>query len=421
MFKKTVLPNGLRIVTAPQSSTRAATVFVLVGTGSKYETKEINGISHFLEHMFFKGTKKRPSPMEVTEVLDTVGGMSNAFTSDEWTGYYAKVDAGHLDLALELISDIFLNSLLPAKEVQKEKGVIVEEINLYRDNPSMHIDDLWKELLYGDQPAGWNIVGTKESVASIMRADLLTYMKNQYVASNTVVCVAGNIDPEKTLKKIKDLFKSIPEADFKQKPKIAEIQQSPQVLLEHRPVDQTQIALGVRAFNLSDERRYAQDLLATSLGGMMSSRLFNEVREKLGLAYSIYSDSETNTDTGWLVSVAGVRNDRVEKAITTILKEYEKMKRVLVSPGELDKIKEHEIGRHILQVESSDARAQFYAMQELLEKKISTPEELYAKIRSVEAEDIRQIARAIFKPENLNLVVLGPFKDKKPFERLLNK
>ena len=209
MFKKTVLNNGLRIITVPQKSTQAVTVLVLVGTGSKYEKKETNGISHFLEHMFFKGTKKRPTTVAIAETLDRVGGIYNAFTGEEYTGYFAKVDSSHLDMALDWVSDVYFNSLLPEKEIEREKGVIIQEINMYKDHPMSYVGILWSKLLYGDQPAGWPISGTKESVSKIYRQDLISYMKKQYVASNTIVCVSGNIEIQKTLGKIKRYFSKI--------------------------------------------------------------------------------------------------------------------------------------------------------------------------------------------------------------------
>src|SRR3989338_11365631 len=217
MFKKITLKNGLRIITMPQKSTQAVTVLVLVGTGSKYEKKKINGISHFLEHMFFKGTKNRPDKLEIAETLDKIGGIYNAFTGEDYTGYFAKVAASKLDVALDWVSDIFLNSLLPEKEMEKEKGVITEEINMIYDNPMAHVGVLWSKLLYGDQPAGWGIAGTKESVGQMTRQKLLDYMESQYVASNTIVCVAGKISNGTVVNKIKKHFSGIRQTPFKTK------------------------------------------------------------------------------------------------------------------------------------------------------------------------------------------------------------
>lgn len=393
---------------------------ILVGTGSKYETKDIMGISHFLEHMFFKGTKKRPTPIKVTEVIDRVGGICNAFTSQDYTGYWAKVDASHFDLALDWVSDIFLNSLLSPKEIEKEKGVVIEEINMYRDTPMRHIEEMWPALLYGDQPAGWDIAGTKESVHSLTRADFLGYMQRQYVVSNTIVCVAGNIDGDKVARKVEQSFRGISDSPFQKRSKVVEHQTAPAVALEFRKTDQTHIAIGSRAWNLFHPQRFTQEVLANILGGMMSSRLFVEVREKLGLAYRISTQSETNPDTGWVVTIAGLKNEFVEKAIKVILKEYKRIAEVKVGPRELNKAKDHLIGEMTLRLESSDEKASFYGFQEILEKRILTPEKVYAKIKEVTAEDVSLLAKEIFRPERLNLAVLGPFQEKTRFEQLLS-
>lgn len=419
MAKKTTLKNGLRVITIPQRSTKSATVLVLVGTGSKYETKRINGISHFLEHMFFKGTKKYPTPVELQELIDSVGGVNNAFTSEEFTGYFAKIYARHTDLALQWVADIFQNSLLPAKEIKKEKGVVIEEINMYKDTPMRHAAELWPTLLYGNQPAGWNVAGTKKSVSGLTRKDLTEYMDKQYVAANTIVCVAGNIDEDAIIAQATKLFGGLRKTEAQQKLAVRERQDTPKMLLEYRKTDQTHIALGVRGFNLFTEERYSQDLIAALLGGMMSSRLFVAIREKLGGAYYIFTESEQNTDTGSLVTQAGARNTHVEQVIAAIVREYKKLRTTPISEKELNKAKEHEIGTNALRLEATDVQAEFYGMQELLENRMLTPEEEYAKIRAVTTQDVQRVAKEIFRPENLNLVLVGPYKNKAKLEKLL--
>ena len=418
MFKKITLKNGLRIITMPQKSTQAVTVLVLVGTGSKYEKKDINGISHFLEHMFFKGTKNRPDKLEIAETLDKIGGIYNAFTGEDYTGYFAKVAASQLDVALDWVSDIFLNSLLPEKEMEKEKGVITEEINMIYDNPMAHVGVLWSKLLYGDQPAGWDIAGTKESVSRMTRQKLSDYMGSQYVASNTIVCVAGQIKKD-TEDKIKKYFSGSKDGSFAPKAKVVERQTQPECLLHFKETDQTHLCFGARAYNLFHPQRYAQDILGVILGGMMSSRLFMEVRDKLGLAYYIRTEAEANPDTGYLVTQAGVDNKNAEKAVAVILKEYKKISQERVSPKELKKVKDFTKGKMTLLLESSDAVASFCGIQALLEKDILTPEEIYAKINKVSAADVLKAAKDIFRPENLNLALVGPFKDKELFEKII--
>ncbi|MDI6591770.1 MAG: pitrilysin family protein [Patescibacteria group bacterium] len=419
MFKKTTLKNGLRIITVPQKGTQAVTVLVLVGTGSKYENKETNGISHFLEHMYFKGTKKRPTSLAVAETLDKVGGIYNAFTGEDYTGYFAKVAFPHFDLALDWVSDIYLNSLLPEKEIEKEKGVIIEEINMLYDTPTSYIEILWNKLLYGDQPAGWPITGTKENIARITRKDLFKYMKSQYAASNTIICVVGKIKESEVISKVKKCFSKIETKKSKEKSPVIEKQTKPNCLLHFRQTDQTHLALGVRAFNLFHSQRYTQELLGIILGGMMSARLFMEVRGKLGMAYYIHTDVSSDPDTGSLVTLAGVDNEKVDKAISTILKEYKKITEKKVPKDELKKAKNYTKGKMALILETSDALSSFYGLQELLEKKILTPEEIYKRIDQVTQSDILKVAKEIFQPKKLNLVLIGPFKNKEKFQKLL--
>jgi len=419
MFKKTTLKNGLRIITIPKKNTQSLTVLVLVGTGSKYERKETNGISHFLEHMYFKGTKKRPSATAIAETLDKVGGIYNAFTSEEYTGYFAKVAAQHFELALGWVSDIFLNSLLPEKEIEKEKGVIIEEINMIYDNPMSYVQTLWPKLLYGDQPAGWDVAGTKETVSKMTREKLIDYTEKQYVASNTIVSIAGNFNEPLAIKKVKEFFSKIKTTKPIKKPRVIEQQQKPNLLLHFRETDQTHLCLGVRAFDLFHPKRYVQDLLSVILGGMMSSRLFEKIRAELGIAYYINTNSEENPDTGFLFTQTGIDNKNVEKGILTILKEYKKISQEKVPVSELKKAKDYLKGKTTLLLESSDAQASFYTGQELLEKKILTPEEIFKKIDQVSQDDILKVAKDIFQPQKLNLALIGPFKDKKTFEKLL--
>ena len=398
----------------------SVTSLILVGTGSKYETKDINGISHFLEHMFFKGTEKRPDKLTIAETLDKVGGIYNAFTREECTGYFAKVASSQFDLALDWVSDIYLKSILPGKEIEIEKGVITEEINMFYDNPMAYVGLLWNKLLYGDQPAGWDIAGTKVSVNAMNRPKLLNYMRNQYVASNTIVCVAGNINNSQAISQIKKKFNQIKTTPPIKKAQVVEKQTQPECLVHFKQTDQTHLCLGVRGYNIFHPKRYVQDILGIILGGMMSSRLFIEIREKLGLAYYIKTDVDSNPDTGFLVTQAGIDNNNVVKAVLTILKEYKKISQKALAQSELKKAKDYIKGKMTLVLEPSDALASFYGAQELLERTTLTPKEIYAKIDQVSSQDILQVAQDIFQPKNLNLALIGPFKDNQKFQRLLN-
>jgi len=390
----------------------SVTVLILVGTGSKYETKDINGISHFLEHMFFKGTKKRPTTLKISETLDSVGGEYNAFTSKEITGFWAKVDKRHFNVALDWISDIFLNSKFDNKEIEREKGVIIEEVNMYLDTPTAYLGDLWEKLLYGNQPAGWMTIGEKQNILGFNREKVLNYYKDHYSPSNVIVCMAGAVETEDVEKNIKKYFGNVKQADIKQKIKVKEEQSEPKLLVHYKKTDQTHFCLGVRTYDLFDERKYALALLSIILGGNMSSRLFIKVRERNGLAYSIHTSADSSTDTGYLVTQAGIDHKNLEKAIELILEEYRDLKNKTIAEKELQKAKDYLKGTMSLSLDSSDSQASFYSVQELLEKNILTPEEKFQKIDKVSINDIKIIAEDIFSTENLNLAVIGPVEEK---------
>jgi len=420
MIKKETLNNGLRIITVPIRGSKTVTVLALVGVGSKYEKKTINGISHYLEHMFFKGTTKRPTPKLIAETLDKIGGSYNAFTGDEYTGYYAKVSLNHLDTALDWISDIFLNSTISQKEMIKEKGVIIEEINMIKDHPMSYVQRLWTDVLYGDQPAGWDIAGTKETIMSIKRKDLIDYMKKSYVASNTIICVAGDVDSKEINKKVKNYFSNISSKTAMDKKKTIENQKNPQLIIEKRKTDQTHLCLGVRAYDLYHPHRYTLQIIETILGKMMSSRMFIKIREELGLAYYIRTEVDAASDTGFLVTQAGVDSSKVKDAILAILNEYKKIATQKVSSDELMKVKENIKGKMLISLESSDSQAFFYGAQELLEKRIMTPYEILKKIDAVTSDDVINVAQDIFKPEKLNLSLIGPIEKESEIKKILN-
>jgi len=410
--QKIILKNDLRIIKVPLKSTKAVSVLVLVGSGSKYERKEINGISHFLEHMFFKGTSKRPDTLSITETLDKIGGNYGAFTSSESTGFWAKSESSHLELLFDWVSDILLNSQFRTKDIERERGVIVEEINMYLDTPISYVGRLWEKLLYGDQPAGRPILGEKENILKMNRKNFLDYFKKHYSTKNTVICVAGNIKENNIEKKIEKFFSSLNENPPLEKKQVKEKQSEPRSLVHFKKTDQTHLCLGVRGYDLFHSQRYAQKLLSVILGGSMSSRLFISVREKMGLAYYVQTSSDFYTDTGYLVTQAGVDNKKAEKTIELILKEYRKIKKEGVKKEELQKAKDYLKGKTVLSLESSDVQASFYGEQELLKGEILTPEEKFSKIDEVSVNDIKKLANDIFQPSKLNLAVIGPFKKK---------
>jgi len=412
-FSKKVLKNGLRVVTIPMKDNPTVTVLVLVETGSKYETKNINGISHFLEHMCFKGTIKRPKAIDISKELDALGSQYNAFTGQEYTGYYAKSDAKHFTKIFDVVSDVYLNSTFPEIEMQKEKGVIIEEINMYEDMPNRHVQDLMMKLLYGDIPAGWNIAGEKKNILKMKRDDFVKYKKEQYVPKATLLVVAGKVTEKEVLKEAEKVFGNIKNTKKSGKVKVKETQNKPKVLVKFKETDQTHFVLAVRTFDLFHKNNIVLSVLGGVLGGGMSSRLFQKLREEMGVGYYVRAYNDTFTDHGFFQISAGVDNKRIDEVLEAVLEECRILKNEKVGEEELNKVKECLIGNMKLGLESSDDIANFYGGQELLKREIKNAEEKAKEIRSVTAGQIQAMAREIFQNNKLNLALIGPFKDKK--------
>lgn len=420
-YHKKVLQNGLRILTVPMPSFESATVLVMVSAGSRYETKDNSGISHFLEHMAFKGTSKRPSALSISTLIDGIGGEFNAFTGKETTGYYIKSSANHIELSLDVLSDMLQQSLFDPSEIDKERGVILEEINLYEDTPARKIGDVYERLLYGDTPMGWDIAGDKAVIRKIQRDDFLAYMGSLYSASNLSVVVAGGIDSQKTNTLVEKYFGQMNVFAKKHHESIVETQTEPNVFVKHKKTEQVHIALGVRTVPINHKDRYALSILASILGGGMSSRLFHEVREKRGLGYYVRTSSEHYQDCGSLVSTAGIDPKRVDDAILVILDEYHKIARGKshVADEELKKAKEYLKGHLILDMEDSRSVAGFYASQELLEDTIDNLDDVLLQIDKITKDNIMQVAKRYLRPQSLNLAVIGDFEDGEKFRKLL--
>ncbi len=410
-FNKTVLKNGLRIITVPMKDNPAVTVFVMVEAGSKYEQKENNGISHFLEHMVFKGTPRRPKAIDISRELDSIGAEYNAFTGQEFTGYYAKADARHLDICLDVVSDMYLNPLFEESEIQKEKGVIVEEIRMYQDIPQRHVQDLFMNTLYGDQPAGWNIAGTEANVKGFSRQDFINYRAKHYVAQATLVVVSGSFDEAVTISKIESLFSGMAVSTKEGKPTVVEAQNTPTIRTQFKETDQTHMILGVRSFPILDPRNPSLQVLSAVFGGGMSSRLFQKLRDEMGVGYYVSADNDPSTDHGVFAVSTGVDNARVEEVIKAIIGEFKKLLSEPVGDAELRKAKDHLMGRMMLSLETSDAQAQFSAHQEIMKHAIKSPEQIAAEIEKITAADIQTVAKTIFTDKNLNLAIIGRFKD----------
>lgn len=419
-YKKTTLSNGLRIITAPMKNTETVTVVVMVGVGSRYENEKEAGISHFLEHMFFKGTEKRPNTLAIAEELDSIGGEYNAFTSKDKTGYYAKVDAKHFKTALDVVSDIFLNSKLEKEEVEREKGTIIQELNMYEDTPVRSIGDIFENLLYDGNYLGREIVGYKNTIKSFKREDFVDYKSKFYVANDTVMCVAGSFDEKKVIKEIAGYFSQMEKGQKPHFEKIREKQTKPELKIKWKETDQTHFILGNRAFDHNHKDRFALSLLSIILGGSMSSRLFTEVRERRGLAYRISTGVEAYEDCGYIATQAGVDHGKLELTIKTILEEYKKISEKKIDSKELQKAKDFIKGKSIMDFESSDEVAMFFIDQEVSKKKILTLKEIFEKIDKVTENDILRVAKSVFQKRKLNLAVIGPHKNEKKIAKLLN-
>ncbi len=418
-YKRKVLANGMRVITIHMKDTPTVTVLAMVEAGSKYEPKDINGISHFLEHMVFKGTAKRPSALSISKELDSIGSQYNAFTSEEYTGYYAKSAPKHVGALLDVVSDIYLNPAFDEKEMQKEKGVIIEEINMYKDLPHRHVQEIFMELMYGDQPAGWTITGPRENISKMKREDFVSYRGKHYVAEATTVIVAGNFDQKNVEKLIAEKFGPISNAKKHKKVKTADTQTEPKILLDVRKTDQAHLVLGVRGFKAGSKENPTVRMLNAVLGAGMSSRLFQKLREEMGVGYYVRSSYDTYTDHGIFSVSIGADVTRVEEVVKAIIVELKRFTTELVSKEELLKTQEYIIGMMLLGLESSDSIAEFYGYQEIMRQPLKMPNDLIKEIRKVTPEDICKMAKRIFITKNLNLAMIGPAVDEKKLKDLL--
>lgn len=420
-FKKQTLKNGLRIITVPMKDTPTATVLVLVEAGSKYETKDINGLSHFLEHMCFKGTVNRPKASDISHELDSLGAQYNAFTSQEFTGYYAKAQAKKLPQLINIIADMYVNPIFDEKEIEKEKGVIIEEINMYEDMPQRHVHEIFSYLLYGDQPAGWDIAGPRENIRAMTRDHFVQYRDKHYVSKGTIVVVAGKIDEKKVRKLVMDAFSKISTTKKHDKVAVKEKQTEPAIAIKEKKTDQMHLVLGVRSYDVNDKRLPALRVLATALGGGMSSRLFYRMRDQMGVCYYVRAGSDEYTDHGVFSISAGVDKNRLVESVQAILEECRKFINEPLLDAELRKTKDYITGNLYLGLESSDSIAEYAGMQEVMRREVKKPVDAAAKIEKVTAKEVQKIAQDLFQDKHLNFAVIGDVKeeDKKKVKEIL--
>jgi predicted Zn-dependent peptidase len=400
--------------------TQTVTVVAMVGVGSRYESEKEAGLSHFIEHMFFKGTEKRPTALSISEELDAIGGEFNAFTSKDSTGYYVKVDAKHIDTALDVVSDMYLNSKIEEVEVDKERGTIIQELHMYEDMPMRSVGDVFESLLYPGTFLGRDIIGYKKTIENFKRKDFLAYIKKFYLSGDTVICVAGKFDEKKIVDQIKKYFHEMLDGKKPQIKKVKEVQKVPAVKIKFKKTDQTQLIVGVRAYDLYSEKRFALSLLSIILGGNMSSRLFIEVRERRGLAYYVRTNTESFEECGYLATQAGVEHKNLVLALETILAEYKKIAVERVSEKELQKAKDYIKGKMVMGMEASDEVAMFFVGQELARKEILKREDIFKRIDSVTTGNILSVAKEIFQNKRLNLAIIGPHKNSEKLQRMLS-
>ncbi|MDP2642121.1 MAG: pitrilysin family protein [bacterium] len=419
-YKKTTLPNGLRVITVPTRGNPSVMALVVVETGSNYETKEQNGLSHFLEHMCFKGTTKRPKASLIAKELDALGAQNNAFTSNELTGYYAKAAKRHFSKLFEIISDLYLNPTLPAEDLEKERGVILEEISMYEDLPQRKVWDVLSSLMHGDTPAGRPIIGPRNNIKRFKRKDFVDYRSKHYIASKTIVVVAGDVSERTVLKEVKKHFKDVSTGRKISKSSVIEKQKLPGLLIHPKKTDQTHMIMAFRGYGARDKRIPALTVLAEILGKGMSSRLFTKLRDEMGACYYVRASHDEYTDHGVFAISTGINTSRTTEVTKVLLEECGKLTKEPVSNEELRKAKEHNIGHLYMDLETTDSIAEFYAGQEVSTGKLKRPQELEREIRRVTAKDIMAVAKDVFKNEKLNLAIVGNVSNLKAVRKALS-
>jgi predicted Zn-dependent peptidase len=418
MYNRTVLDNGLRVITSTMPYSRSVCVAVLVGTGSCYESKEQAGISHFAEHLFFKGTEHRPTSREISQDIERVGGTINGGTDKEITIYWCKVASPHFSIALDVLSDLLLHSRFDSNDIEKERKVIVEEINMNLDIPQQKVNMLIDELLWPKQPLGRDITGYKDTVSSLASEQLLNYLTRRYMANNAVLSIAGNVQHDEAMTQIEPLFRKWTPGNLAIGYLTNDEQTEPRLRVESKDIEQTHLCLAVHGFSHSHPQRFAVDLLNTVLGAGMSSRLFMEIREHRGLAYDIHSYTEHFLNSGSFGVCAGVDPDKTETALAAILEELSKLRHGIAA-DELTRAKELSKGRLYLRFEETQNVALWYGSQEILLRQILDIDDVVSIVDAITIDELQEVAQKILTDDGLNLAVIGPVHEGKPLQQLL--
>jgi len=419
MHKLTKLPNNLRIITEKLPSTKAVTILILAGAGSRYETKEISGISHFLEHMFFKGANKYKNTKEVSEAIDSIGGDFNAFTGKEYAGYYVKAASDQIEVAMDVLSDMLLHAKFAPHEIDKERGVILEEYNMYQDTPMYQIGWDFEKLVFGDQPLGRDQIGTPEFIKSVTQEQFQQYKNELYTPDNIVLTLAGDVDEDKHMPLLEKYFNFENETKAYPFKKYEKPGKGDLVYLHDKKTEQAHIVVGGESYEETHDMHWAEKLLAIILGGNMSSRMFLNVREAHGLCYYINTSSDNFVDTGIFSTSAGVQVERIDDAIKAVVEEYAKIRDSKVPEEELQKAKNYMKGKMVLRLEDSEQQAHLLGKYSLLHDTIMTPEEIMKALDKVTVEQIHEVAKDVLAHDRLRVGVIGPYDDKTRFEKLL--
>jgi predicted Zn-dependent peptidase len=419
VYERHTLSNGLRVLTAPLGHAQSVACYVMLAAGSRYENASNRGIAHFAEHMFFKGTERRPTARDIAMEVDSIGGEFNAFTSKEYTGYYIRCAGERRDQAFDVLVDMLRNSKFDSEELEREKGVIIEEMNMYVDTPRDYIGSVYEELLFGSNPLGWETLGTKATIEGASRETFLDYLGEWYRPSRMVVGCAGAVGDD-LMSMLEGLVGDIPDGATGA-PTAATIEETtePRVRIHRKDSDQANVALGVPSYPVGHPDRYALQLLGTVLGTGMSSRLFLEVRERRGLAYYVFAFNNSFTDAGTLYAQAGVDLKRTEEAVKVIADEFKKLAGEQVPSIELEKARALAKGRFVLQTESPNGLLVSGLRREVLEGRAAEPTEILAGLDAVTAEDIQRVAQDVIGGSGLRCAVIGPFDDEDAFAALL--
>lgn len=418
MYSVSNLASGLRVLTSTVDGTESVTVMVFTGAGSRYETREQRGISHFLEHMFFKGGKKFKTSQEVASAIDGVGGDFNAFTGKEYAGYYVKVASEHAELACDMLSDMLLHASFPPEEIDKERGVIIEEKRMYQDTPMYQTGWDFEELIFGDHPLGWDTIGTEELIKSVTQADFQRHKDELYVPSNSVLTFAGKITEARASALGETFFGKLGGKSNRRFEPLKDFGKD-RVFLRQKNTEQAHLVMGVPAVGSDDPDHFALKLLAIILGGNMSSRMFLRIREARGLCYYVSTDTDNYLDAGTLSTRAGVDQTRLEEALEAIRTEYMLCARDGVMPDELTRSKDFLKGKVTLALEDSEERAHYFGKQLLLKGRVRDLKEYFAEIEKVTKEQVDALAKKLFTPDMLRLVVIGKDDRKEHFEKML--